>query len=234
VTILPSPWPQLNALSLGFRAGELILVTGKAKRGRTWVLLTMANEAARSLPPNRRVLVFPTTTTAREVQMRLYAIRAKQSYNTVRRCAVDQLAEIGERDERIAVFDPSMLSPTFDALVERAVSPTVGLFVDDMMFSGGRSRDPRRGETHYASRLKQLAISHSIPIIATAHSDRSGYGLPRGLADYADIVLRLDPSNAVAANPRPKKLFVDAAREFHTDDAIPIKFNPAAGEYGGP
>lgn len=235
MTILSSPWPQLDDVSLGFHPGELILLAGQTKRGRTWVLLTMANAAAQALQ-DERVLIFPTTTPARDVHIRLYALRTKQSYNIVRQSAVDHLAEVGERDDRLRImsFDPCKHSPTFEELTKRSGDGYAGLFVDDMMFACSRYKDYRRREIRYAAELKELAIRRSIPVIATVHSSNNGYAVPQGLSDHADVVLRLDPFNSLSQKPGPRKVIVDAARGFRSGFDISIKFDPAAGEYGGP
>lgn len=199
---------NLEKFTGGIRPGNLWYVAARLSVGKSWVLQQMAIAAAEG---GWDVNMFSLEMTSKEVINRLHriALRDVQNYyGLTMRERLDLMEQWQATNGRITVHDPSM-GPVDAAVIAGshdqdnpecvAIVDYVGLMRST---SGSRSIDDWRAAATISNELKEIALSHRIPIIAAAQINRAGanseggpktehMGQSDALGQDADVVVTL-------------------------------------------
>jgi len=199
---------NLEKLTGGIRPGNLWYVAARLSVGKSWVLQQMAIAAAEG---GWDVNMFSLEMTSKEVINRLHRIAlrdVKNYYELTMRERLDLMEKWQATNGRITVHDPSM-GPVDAAVIAGSHdqdNPECVALVDYVGLmrstSGSRSIDDWRAAATISNELKEVALSHRIPVIAAAQINRAGanseggpktehMGQSDALGQDADVVLTL-------------------------------------------
>ena len=184
ITGVPSGFVDLDAMTSGFQASDLIIIAGRPSMGKTSLALTMVRHIG--LLCQKRVAVFSLEMSKEQIVMRLLCAEARVSNTRVRS------GNLGESDFPRLVDAASKIAqaeifiddtPAISVLEMRAKarrlhkeSPLAMVVVDylQLMKSGGRSADRREQEiSEISGSLKALAKELSIPVVALSQLNRA-------------------------------------------------------------
>ena len=222
---IASPWPELDALTGGFRPGQLVVVAGRPSVGKTGLALNVAAAAAAAGTP---VALFSLEASAAEVLDRVMLAEARVARGDLRRerpypPSVRQARKALERVSAMPLYvddRPGLTVPALRAACRRLqAGPGLGLAVVDclqLMAPEGRADSRRRGIPAVPRGLKLLARELSVPVIALSQLGGGAEGEGRrdarpGLGDlpgrgaierHADAVCLVH--RAGAGDPRPE------------------------------
>lgn len=185
LTGVPTGFYDLDDMTSGLQAGELIVVAGRPSMGKTTFCLNLAEHAATA--EGRSVAVFSLEMSKQSLVQNMLCSRARVDAHKLRRgfLADEDWGRISQAlgklsDAKIFIDDTPGLSPlVLRAKARRLRSQQkVDLIVIDYLQlmevpNMGRSDPSRQAEISYISRsLKGLARELSIPIIALSQLNR--------------------------------------------------------------
>ena len=179
---LPTPWPLMNEVTLGWHPGELTAFVGRVGVGKSWALLSMVIS---SWDSGKTPLIVTNEMSAAMLGRRLDAMIARLGYSEMTR---GQLGSFGEAQYKhlIEVTYPAMgsiicvgapkIKTTSDlAMAIRTYRPDGGVFVDGInRLRAGKSTDRYQRVAEAADDLKGIAEATEVPIIGTTHFHRKG------------------------------------------------------------
>lgn len=87
---IPTPWPAMDDMTLGWWPEDLILFVGRLGVGKTWTLVICAERAWQS---NRKVLLVSTEMNKVQMARRFFSLNLRMPYNEVRRGKLGEFAE---------------------------------------------------------------------------------------------------------------------------------------------
>ncbi|WP_032916702.1 DnaB-like helicase C-terminal domain-containing protein [Streptomyces rimosus] len=233
---LPTGFDSLDKATGGLQPGQLIVLTGLAKSGKTQLALTVAQHI-NSL--GYTVLVFSFEMVASELSERVDAIAAKVSLTKLRSGELDKLEfkrlekairKMEEAATPFVISEDVKATTTLGSIQAKIdeVKPDVVL-IDGIYFL----RDEITGEkmtnaalTNISRGSKQLARACAIPVIVTTQSLRSKLGaggLAAGSVGYTSAFEQdCDGLFGVEATDVPKesKLKIMASRNCPTDEFL--------------
>jgi replicative DNA helicase len=190
VTGVPSGFAELDRLTAGFQAGDLVIVAGRPSMGKTALALNIAFNGAREtgLP----AIVFSLEMSKEQLVRRMLSSEGKVDASKMR-----QPNRLDQSDWRrltntagvlhgVPVFldDSAPMTPLeVRAKARRLMAEKgLGLIVVDylqLMQAGGRRKDNREQEISEISRsLKGLAKELRVPLLALSQLNRSVEGRP--------------------------------------------------------
>jgi len=186
VSTLSVPWKSLQEATGGMRGGDIWQVAARFGHGKSWSLSEMAVHA---LLEGKRVIFYSLEMSERQVQTRLHTILARKmgvdiKHSELHRRTVDLLAYkklLHRIDEEVPgelfVIDPSMGTIT-PAMVQSQCREADLVMVDHigLMHSvmGSRAIDDWRQMATISNMLKEVAVSHDVPIVCAAQINREG------------------------------------------------------------
>jgi replicative DNA helicase len=191
---IPSGFDELDAMTTGFKEGEMIVIAARPGMGKTAIALTMAlnalkrrydDDTERFVEPGFPVGFFSLEMTAQQLMLRVLAASANIPLSSISE------GKLKERDlsaltivaEQIAdlpfyIDQSSQLTiGQFRAKARRMVKDGVKCIIVDYLqllsSSSDKARDNRQVEMAEVSRgIKSLALEMKIPIIALAQLNR--------------------------------------------------------------
>jgi replicative DNA helicase len=184
VTGVPSGFRDIDRMTAGFQAGNLVIVAGRPSMGKSAFALTIASNLA--LAYETPVALFTLEMSKMEVTERLMCSQAKVDLQRLRtgKLAVDDWPRLvkacdGLMKAPIYVDDAgltTMLEIRAKARRLKAREPKLGLVVVDyiQLMASGQSSDNRVQEVSQISRsLKLLAGDLGIPVMALSQLSRA-------------------------------------------------------------
>jgi len=218
-------FPYLDRTTRGAQKGDLIVIAGRPKVGKTWTLLHMANAAFNS---GKRALIITTEQTHGQIIERLVCMRARVN---ARRA---QLGRIANRDLDRIVADVAHTAQIADGqplFIYKAGFRTyiddITILIDDLkpdaVYVDGayllrtavnKSEKTSERVSNVAEDLKSLARDIELPVFATYQFNRSGAG--KGKIYQSDAVEQLASVLFGVTELRAKDLTVDEDRYVFT------------------
>jgi replicative DNA helicase len=242
-TGVPTGFAQLDAVTGGWQAGDMIVVSAEAGTGKTALALNLACNAASHPRKTVPALFFNLEMGETPLTQRLQAAVCQVPLSHIRnpKCLdADEEARLVAQSGHIArlplyIDTPASLTMLeFKAKVRRAVTKNnIGLVVVDYLqciVPAGKAKDTREQEVSRISReLKATAKELDIPIIVLSSLNRAGQTRDSGNIDFdADIKITLHkPTDAdIQANPNLHNcLMADITKHRNGETAaIPLLF----------
>lgn len=209
-------WPYLDRLTCGFHGGELIILMGRAKMGKSWLLTWMMHHIWSE--ENAPCLYITKEMVEDAIGMRTLAVDLGYSFDAIRRGDLSAQQQIRYNDRvdeiqakmhsgeyaRMAIqgFDLLDGSSGVSAIIPR-VEQYLGdggvLFVDGMyLIPDDKGETDWKGIVNVATDLKILAQTYDIPVIVTTQQsmedksdiprlENAAYG--KYIVQYADLIL---------------------------------------------
>jgi hypothetical protein len=252
---LSSPWPSLDAASLGLQNGEVSVVFAKRKTGKTWAMLAWANHIWKNaLKRGENILFISMEMPPWQINRRLFAINNKLDYALFRegKLPEDQRTRFLEwcKSQKEADTErPEVIVIGSD--VVRTVPDLVGVvaqyrpravFVDGFYILGKDQKKQmweRTLENVQAIKL-DAAVNLNLPFVIStqlsgqtgkhvmdADSDAAAYA--KAIGDYADACYGIFADDMFRAAEK-RLLRVMEAREFKPID-LQINFSQSRQDY---
>jgi len=180
----PTGFYELDELTCGLQAGELIIIAGRPSMGKTALGLNIAEHIALDQDPPRPVLFFSLEMSRQQVAQRILCSRAKVDSQRLRRgrhsdAELQRLMRAAEdiRGKPLYVDDTSSLSilelRARARMAYRRYSVRA-VFVDYLQLMRAPGAENRQQEVAEISRgLKALAKELNIPVVALAQLNRN-------------------------------------------------------------
>ena len=186
IDTIPVPWKTFQNATGGMRGGDLWCIAARLGHGKSW---TLAAVAADALMQGRNVVFYSLEMAERQVQSRMHAILAarlglKITHSDLHHRKIDLIAyrKLVERIKeevpgQMYVIDPSrgQVSPvtiqTQCAQADLVIVDYVGLMSSVL---GGKAVDDWRSMASISNMLKEVAVTHDIPILYAAQINREG------------------------------------------------------------
>lgn len=255
---LMTGFPRLDAITAGFRPGNLIILAARPGIGKTALAMNFADHAAQRV--KRPVAFFSLEMSVDELTLRLLCSAAHVSQKRVRAgtLSIEEQVRLQEAAERLQaaplhIDDTSGLSVLeLRARARRlkAQYPDLGLIVIDylqLMSGGGRFENRQQEVSEISRSLKGLAKELSVPVLALSQLSRQpeqrakGDNMPRlsdlresgAIEQDSDIVLfihrdKMTKEEAKRPGPKEALLLVGKNRHGEADKKIGMIFH---GEY---
>ncbi|MEM6822519.1 MAG: replicative DNA helicase [Verrucomicrobiota bacterium] len=192
---VPSGFDELDQLTTGFKAGEMIVIAARPGVGKTAFALSMAknflkerydDEQDRFVKPGHPVGIFSLEMTSEQLMLRMLAACANVRLQAIREGTltqqdVDLLMKVGEdlANNPLYIDESSMLNITqLRAKARRMkqhhnISVIIIDYLQLLTSSSEKARDNRQVEVAEISRgIKALALELKIPIIVLAQLNR--------------------------------------------------------------
>jgi replicative DNA helicase len=192
MTGLPTPWPTLSRWTLGFRPGDLVVISARPGTGKSWLLTLLADEV--HITSKKVPLIVSREMATEQFTRRIDAARAKIPYAGLR--GGDLSAEQEERF--LTMLREYADTPNFWVSSDDAAMGVTGLsakvdqFQPDILFVDGLylMRDDKgetgwEGITNLTRDLKRLAVRKQIPVVVTTQLNRKAKGLKASLDNLA-------------------------------------------------
>lgn len=226
ITGFPWPWEPLNAGLQGHCNGKLTVIYAPSKAGKTWTLLQGA-VVFPFLTSNAKVLVISTEMPTDEIWGRVAVLLARIPYSSYVQGNLTH-----EQEQALEQTVSALQSEDFNALPDsaedtsetrhrhirvvftqdlEAVKSLVDEYEPDMLaIDGIYNLAGTKGENHAevkraVQEVKALALDRNLPVVATAQTNRSGWGklkdvdptsysdigMSAGIVFFADALIRL-------------------------------------------
>jgi len=201
LTGIPYPWDHFNLESTGFNNGEFVLLYGRPKSMKTWILLVCACHAYDFA--NRRVLICTREMKPEEIADRCICLLIEAPYRAFKRKTLDQIPvpEGGTMYDRFARYLDTMKIDENTCRIEMGrdksliitsdrADPNGGgvsglrqkirdhrpdaLYVDGLylMRHEGRRSPKWNDQTAIAQDIRDLALDENLPIMGTNQANR--------------------------------------------------------------
>lgn len=201
ITGVPYPWQELNIETRGIQKHDFILIFGRPKNGKTWILMMLLAYLLNRMPSGGRVLFVSYEMDLQRLMNRLACIIGRVDYGKFNKALLSLeeyqryelgLAHIEEAkrrfDKRIFFAGPAIRSSGkrgFSMLdIEQAAESIepLAIFVDGLLHAkdtrtGKRSRD-WSVISNISSDTKALALARHCPIICTHQANRESEAAP--------------------------------------------------------
>lgn len=204
---IPYPWDKFTEVTMGIQNGEFIVIYGRPKSMKTWIMLQIAANAY--LNHGKRVLFYSREMSEAQILQRLAASVSKIDYKLFKLGKLEptEEAKFNYVLDMMQSFDqiPSAgnRKPFFSILTDRQVTKGGGvtaikdaierqdpdLVCVDAMYlmandrEGGARSVKWTNQSAITQDLKQLALQSDIPIIGTTQANRKGQYENMGTAD---------------------------------------------------
>ena len=183
---LSTPWKTLQETTGGMRGGDLWQIAARFGHGKSW---TLAEIVAHALLEGRKVVFYSLEMGQRQVQQRMHTILARKmgvdiKHSELHQRTVDLLAYkklLHRIDEEVTgelfIVDPSFGRIT-PAVIQSQCTGSDLVVVDHvgLMHSimGNKAIDDWRNMATISNMLKEVAVSHDVPILCAAQINREG------------------------------------------------------------
>ncbi|MCB0321008.1 MAG: replicative DNA helicase [Bdellovibrionales bacterium] len=184
LTGVPSGFYDLDDMTSGFQASDLIILAGRPSMGKTSLVLSVARHIG--VDCNKRVAVFSLEMSKEQIVLRLLCSEARVSNSLVRsgNLGESDFPKLVEAASKIAQADVFIDdTPAISVLEMRAKArrlhkeaPLSMIIVDylQLMRGSGRTQERREQEiSEISSSLKALAKELHIPVIALSQLNRA-------------------------------------------------------------
>ena len=214
-------WPFLDRVTCGFHPEELVILMGRAKKGKSWLLTWVMHHIWRE--ENVPCLYITKEMSQKAIRWRFDAIDNELSFDRIRRAEltteekIRYYSRLDEIDKKTASgefayfgihgFDLTDGSSGVSSLiphVENYLSDGGILFVDGIyLMPDDKGEKDWKGIVNVATDLKILAQTYKIPVIATTQQsmedksdipqlENAAYG--KYIVQYADLILAIGRS----------------------------------------
>jgi len=246
---LSSPWPNVDAHSLGLQEGELTVLLAKRKMGKSWLLLKWFLHIYKNdLKPGECLLIVSMEMPVSLCYRRLAAIDLRLPYKEMRagKLITAQEEKLAEWVERAKVIDPTkptihVLGPNTVRDVSDIAAKTAelrprGVGIDGLYILGRRTGGAMWERTiENVSQIKlDLCAGLNVPVLATtqfkgsknkkelqADADDAAYA--KAIGDWADAMRGVVADGEMDNNHQ--RLFIGMeSREFRPVDLL-IQFD---------
>jgi len=187
VTGVPTGFTEVDRMTSGMQAGDLIILAGRPSMGKTALALNMAENAAMSAEGETGVAVFSLEMSTDQLVMRMLTSQGRVDASKLRsgyasQRDLDNLVRAADKLSRAPIFiddTPAMTILEMRAKSRRLLSEKgIGLIIVDylqlMRGRPGVSMESREREISEISRgLKSLAKELKLPVIALSQLNRS-------------------------------------------------------------
>lgn len=179
-----SKWSKIDYETLGWHAGDFVVLVAPKWSGKSWVLVWLAYEAMRQ---GERVLFVTQEMTADEVADRFDAVYASVSYDGVRRAELSNIEEerfkgaldnlgtmVGEGSVTIARHGIA----TIGDVEQKAIECDATIVMIDSVYLFNATNEPTRGGNEVQRRMaisqscKRMAQTLGVPVIVTTQTGR--------------------------------------------------------------
>jgi len=181
---IPTPWDGMNALTMGLQDEHLVTVTGRPKRGKSWVMCLLAHHA---ISVGRRALFVSMEMSHGEILRRMDAIRFRLPYDALRHGSLGEeaagryasgLASLDDSAARLVVTSSTewgaRAGVTFVEAKIRQHGPDIVL-IDGVYLM----HDDRDGKTkterlyNLTQDLKRVAKQAALPVVVSTQQGRT-------------------------------------------------------------
>jgi replicative DNA helicase len=190
---LPTGFKKMDELTMGWIAGELIVVAARPGKGKTGLMLAFIKtlvenqfnvETASYDIPGRPVQMFSMEMRRTELYMRLYAMKAGVGLTNILTGSIGEsergrIKSAQSAMSRWPIFiddTPRMDIALLRARARRAVrkNKVTAIFVDYLQLMKSRKypRDPQNELADISGQLKAIAMENEVPVIALAQLSR--------------------------------------------------------------
>lgn len=185
---IPTPWPSLNRLILGFRRSQLITLAARYAVGKTFLAVCIALHAAMQ---KKKVLIFSLEMTREEMTDRMDALGAKVDWekylagnlDPAQRADLEKFVLSLEKTggEVIITEDITLrgLTPEFAASKIQKYDPDL-VIVDGAYLMAQNDENLVQGMVKLSRTMKRLAKSRKLPVIQVHQIGRKGEGKQQG------------------------------------------------------
>lgn len=174
-----TPWEKLNRILLGFNPEELVTVVARAGKGKSWMLLNLAEQARIG---GAKPLIVTTEMSELAMAKRYFALRHKIPYGYLRRGALTGFFEERLRDGILKnqkdgdvipiVGGKKKVTPdSIYANVDRC-EPNI-VFIDGLYLVQGEGEDRQERVANIADEVKALCKRYKIPVVVTTQFNRT-------------------------------------------------------------
>jgi replicative DNA helicase len=174
---IPSPWPQMDSMTLGWNPGDFIVFVARLGIGKTWALLMMAEYAWRQ---GHQVLFISPEMAKHRLATRVFSLNLGLSYADVRKGQLDDIREPIFYKSAMALKDEEgfdYLGSNFKCTpenIEDAVAITRPdiVFVDGLYLVKGNGKNRTETTANVADELKSMAGTYGIPFVTSTQFNR--------------------------------------------------------------
>jgi len=175
---IPTPWPSMDAQTLGWQPEDLILFVGRLGVGKTWSLVICAHTAWKY---GRKVLVVSTEMNKKQMARRFFALHLKMPYDEIRRGRLGEFVEskfFKGIEEIMGDEGINIVAGDFDYSIDN-ISAVIGDLKPDVMAldgpylikNSGKDRHERVSNTF--DDFKKLGKRHQHATITNLQFNRS-------------------------------------------------------------
>jgi len=174
-----TPWETLNQTLLGFHPEDLVTIVARGGKGKTWVLINLADHAFKT---GYRPLIVTTEMSEMAMARRYYSLRLKLPYGYLRRGSLNSyyeerlakgIAEIKASGQEIPIVggihnvDINVISAAIDK-----AEPDI-VFIDGLYLVRGVGEGRFEKVANVADEMKALCRQWKIPIVVTTQFNRT-------------------------------------------------------------
>lgn len=178
---IPTPWPAMDEMTLGWWPGDFIVIVARMSTGKTWTLLMAALAAWMG---GKRVLFVGTEMSRLALATRFFSLHFKLPYGDFRRGHLATETE-GELKNALDLISNEkgiyVVGDDFDAEIGQIISAVDQMRPDMLIVDGlylvkneGKDRHTRVSNT--ADDLKRLAKRMKIPVLCSTQFNREVTG----------------------------------------------------------
>jgi replicative DNA helicase len=246
---LSSPWPTVDAASLGLQGGELTVLFAKRKVGKSWLTIAWAVHNWRNdLKPGERLLFVTMEMTELQVMRRMAAIDLKLSWSDLRggKLTSSQVQQLEswcdarihapKEDPNIIVLGSNQVRSAADISVAVSEYGPKMVYVDSFYILGRSSaKSLHERVLGNVQELKlDVALQHEVPVLASTQlkgttskdvlsADSDDAMGAKAIGDYADVTRGLFMNDQLRAAKERYWRGMES-REFEGRD-VRINFN---------
>jgi len=178
-------FPDLDAMTLGFHKGDLIIIAGRPSMGKTALALNIAENAATDAKHPKTVGIFSVEMSKEALVLRMLCSLAGLNQHTIRSRKLNQaewfhLTNAGSNLQKAAIFvdDSPLLSPLELRAKARRLKAQHGLdllIIDyiQLMHSTTRVENRQQEISLITRNLKSLAKELHVPVVALSQLSRA-------------------------------------------------------------
>lgn len=187
LTGIPTPWPSLDAVTMGWQPDDLVIFASRSGIGKSWTMLLLAYHAMLS---KKKVLLVCTEMARKAVARRFFSVMTKMSYGHVRHGKLtfsqEPLFKQRVRDMMNGEFREyvKVVGEGFDFTIEALDAILIEEQPDLVLVDGAYlmkvkslgSKDRFSQVSAIADEMKKLAKKHHKPFIASVQLNRKALG----------------------------------------------------------
>jgi replicative DNA helicase len=178
-----TPWRSMNYVTNGFKKGDLVTIVARTNAGKTWFLLVLLKHLIETKKDEERCFFVSTEISPTTIMFRLSCLMAGVYYDDARRGKLDYISEakfnnfLSTSEDYLKKKNVYIVSGYFgfslSALMQAIedFKPDI-IFVDGMYLIKGKGETRHENVSYVADKLKEITLTHNIPVIATTQLNR--------------------------------------------------------------